>query len=186
MENLISIFLIGLGLSMDAFAASVCKGLSLQKKDIRKTLKTGFYFGFFQALMPIIGFYLATNFADSIKSIDHWIAFILLGLIGLDMIKSSFKKDCPIDSGFDFKSMITISVATSIDALVVGVTFAFFNFNIFQAALIIGIITFFMSVLGVSLGSVLGIKYKQRAEIVGGIILIAMGFKILFEHLNLF
>jgi len=119
MENLISIFLIGLGLSMDAFAASVCKGLSLQKKDIRKTLKTGFYFGFFQALMPIIGFYLATNFADSIKSIDHWIAFILLGLIGLDMIKSSFKKDCPIDSGFDFKSMITISLATSIDALVV-------------------------------------------------------------------
>ncbi|RVU55108.1 manganese efflux pump MntP family protein [Anaerosphaera multitolerans] len=185
MENLLSVSLIGLGLSMDAFAASVCKGLSLQRRDFKKSVKAGTYFGLFQGLMPVIGFLLANNFANEIKDIDHWVAFILLGVIGLNMIKESFDKDCPIDCDFNFKSMVTIAIATSIDALAIGVTFAFLNVKIIQSSLLIGIITFFISILGVELGNIFGIRYKQKAEFAGGIILILMGTKILFEHLNL-
>ncbi|WP_455258752.1 manganese efflux pump MntP [Peptoniphilus asaccharolyticus] len=183
MESILSISMIGVGLAMDAFAASICKGLSLTKRDFSKTIKVGLCFGIFQTIMPIFGFLLASTFADKIKSIDHWVAFFLLSYIGFNMIKESRVATCDLDSGFDFKSLVLIGIATSIDAMAVGISFAFLNVEIYSASILIGLITFIISMLGVTLGNIFGIKYKQAAELVGGIILIAMGIKILIEHL---
>lgn len=183
MESILSISVIGVGLAMDAFAASVCKGLSLSKKDFSKIVKVGVCFGLFQTIMPILGFILANTFAEKIKFIDHWVAFILLGYIGINMIKESRIATCDVDDGFDFKSLAMIGIATSIDAMAVGISFAFLNVEIYSASILIGIITLFISMAGVMIGNIFGIKYKQLAELAGGIILIAMGFKILIEHL---
>jgi len=177
---------IGVGLAMDAFAVSVCKGLSMKKLTISKAGIVGLYFGAFQALMPMIGYFLGVGFKDSITAIDHWIAFVLLGLIGGNMIKEALgdEEEC-CDDDLSFKTMLMLAIATSIDALAVGVTFAFLNVNIYLAASIIGITTFVISVCGVKIGNVFGLKYKSKAELVGGVILILMGVKILLEHLSI-
>lgn len=186
--TIMSIFtLLGLavGLSMDAFAVSICKGLALQKFSIQKGLIAGLWFGGFQALMPLIGYFLGAQFKDRIEAIDHWIAFILLGFIGCNMIREALSKEeeCSDDS-FDFKTMLLMAVATSIDALAVGITFAFLNVaNIWTAIGIIGCTTFLFSFAGVRIGNAFGSRYKSKAELAGGIILIALGIKILLEHL---
>lgn len=175
---------IGIGLAMDAFAVSVCKGLSMKRLTVAKMGKVGFYFGFFQAVMPMLGYFLGVGFKESITSIDHWIAFILLGLIGGNMIKEALgdeQEDC--DDDLSFKTMLMLAIATSIDALAIGVTFAFLNVNIYLACAIIGVTTFIISVAGVKIGNVFGLRYKAKAELAGGIILILMGLKILLEHL---
>ncbi len=183
----LELFMIGVGLSMDAFAVSICKGLSVPKLKLKHALICGLYFGVFQALMPTIGYLLGIQFQSLITSIDHWIAFILLGFIGLNMIKESREKDEEIeeanDESFGFKNMVVLAVATSIDALAVGVTFAFLNVNIVPAVTLIGLTTFTLSAIGVKIGNIFGLKYKSKAEMFGGIVLIAMGVKILIEHL---
>ncbi|MGI6080580.1 MAG: manganese efflux pump MntP family protein [Candidatus Avilachnospira sp.] len=184
------IFMIGAGLSMDAFAASVCKGLSAERINPKNAVITGLYFGGFQAGMPLLGYFLGTGFKDAIMSIDHWIAFILLLLIGLNMIKESREKeDCGCDKGeetelFSPKELLPLAVGTSIDALAVGVSFAFLNVNIITAVCLIGVTTFVFSALGVGAGSRLGMRFKSWAEFAGGLILILMGTKILLEHLG--
>ncbi len=181
--GLIEIILIGIGLAMDAFAVSICKGLSMKKMDWKKAIIIGLYFGGFQALMPAIGYFLGIGFETKIKNIDHWVAFILLSFIGINMIKEAFQEnDKDADENIDFKTMIILSIATSIDALTVGITFAFLNVNIFLAISIIGIITFIISSIGVKIGNVFGDKYESKAEITGGVILILIGLKILLEH----
>lgn len=184
--SLPSLFIIAVGLSMDAFAVSICKGLALQKVTLKKAGIVGLWFGGFQALMPFAGYLLGSRFEGYITSIDHWIAFALLGLIGISMIKEALSKDeeCADDS-LDMKTMFLLAVATSIDALAIGVTFAFLQVNIVPAVAFIGIITLLLSALGVKVGNVFGVKYKARAELAGGIILILMGFKILLEHLGI-
>lgn len=182
----IEILLIGIGLSMDAFAVSICKGLSTRKLEIKHALICGGYFGFFQGFMPLIGYILGVQFKDKIESIDHWIAFILLVLIGLNMIKEAFDEDEDCNPDFSLKAMIPLAIATSIDALAIGVTFAFLNVNILYAIIIIAITTFLISMVGVKIGHVFGSRYKSKAEIIGGIILIFIGIKILFEHLGIF
>ena len=184
--SFLELLTIGVGLAMDAFAVSVCKGLSMKKLTVSKAGIVGFYFGAFQALMPVIGYFLGVGFKASITAVDHWIAFILLGLIGGNMIKEALsdeEENC--DDDLSFKTMIMLAIATSIDALAVGVTFAFLNVNIFLAASIIGVTTFVISVCGVKIGNVFGLKYKSKAELAGGIILILMGVKILLEHLSI-
>ena len=184
--GLAELFVIAVGLSMDAFAVSVCKGLSVQKMKLSHALTGGVYFGGFQGLMPFIGYLLGTQFEEAIVSIDHWVAFVLLGLIGLNMIKESRDTDCEtLDSSFGVKAMIPLAVATSIDALAVGVTFAFLRVNIFWAVFFIGVITFTLSSIGVKVGNVFGSKYKSKAEFAGGVILVLMGTKILLEHLGI-
>lgn len=169
---------------MDAFAVSVCKGLAMQKVTIKKAALVGMWFGGFQALMPAAGYILGIQFKDKITSIDHWIAFGLLGLIGFNMIRESFSgEEKEADESLDFKTMLLLAVATSIDALAVGVTFAFLQVNILAAVSFIGAVTFLLSVLGVKIGNVFGSRYKSKAELAGGIILIVLGIKILFEHL---
>ena len=173
---------------MDAFAVSVCKGLATQKLLPRHYLITGLWFGGFQALMPIIGFSLGSTFEQYITAIDHWVAFILLGIIGANMIKEAFSKeveDC--DDGFAVKTMAVMAVATSIDALAVGITFAFMINSLSHlifAVIAIGIITFTLSAVGIKVGNLFGSRYEKRAEIVGGVILILLGIKILLEHLG--
>ena len=185
--SVFEIFIIGIGLSMDAFAVSICKGLSLSKISIKKVLIVALYFGGFQALMPLLGYLLGTGFQRQIASIDHWVAFLLLSLIGVSMIKESMDKDNEeSNSSLAFKHMIVLAVATSIDALAVGVTCAFLQVQIVQAVAIIGITTFLLSMVGVKIGNVFGAKYKSKAEFVGGVILILMGLKILVEHLGIF
>lgn len=183
--NLWELFIIAVGLSMDAFAVSICKGLSVRKVCPKHALTVGIYFGGFQALMPLVGYYLGTHFQSLIASIDHWIAFILLGIIGFNMIRESREDNEELDSCFHFKAMIPLAVATSIDALAVGITFAFLRVNIIPAVSFIGIITFILSAVGIKIGNVFGLKYKSKAELFGGIVLILMGFKILFEHLGI-
>lgn len=184
--NLIEILVIGIGLSMDAFAVAVCKGLSLKKINLKQALIVGVYFGGFQALMPFLGYVLGKGFQEQIQSIDHWIAFILLAIIGGSMIKESLEKDDEEpDSSLSFKTMVVLAIATSIDALAVGVTFAFLQVEIFSAIAIIGVTTLILSMVGVKIGNVFGLKYKSKAEFIGGGILILMGIKILLEHLNL-
>ncbi|MBR5247576.1 MAG: manganese efflux pump [Lachnospiraceae bacterium] len=182
----ITLFVIALGLSMDAFAVSICKGLAMKKITLKKAAIVGLWFGGFQGLMPLIGYILGSQFEHYITTIDHWIAFILLGLIGLSMIKEALGKEeeCQDDS-LAFKAMLVLAVATSIDALAVGITFAFLSVNIFSAVLFIGVITFVLSMIGVKAGNVFGIRYKSKAELAGGIILILMGTKILLEHLGI-
>lgn len=178
------LFIIAVGLAMDAFAVAVCKGLSAPKITIKHSLTAGLYFGGFQALMPLIGFFLGKNFKNFVESVDHWIAFVLLALIGANMIKEAFSKDEEVDASFGFKAMLPLAVATSIDALAVGITFAFLSVNIVPAVSFIGVVTFVLSATGVFLGSKFGAKYKSKAELAGGIVLILMGTKILLEHLG--
>ena len=177
------IFLLAVGLSMDAFAVSVCKGLSVQRLKPRHGAICGAYFGGFQALMPLIGWLLGRQFESLIKNIDHWIAFVLLVLIGANMVRESFGKDEELNDSFSFKTMLPLAIATSIDALAVGVTFAFLEVQIVPAILLIGVTTFAISAAGVKTGNVFGAKYKSKAELAGGIILILLGTKILIEHL---
>lgn len=169
---------------MDAFAVAVCKGLSLKKINFANAAWVGLWFGAFQALMPLIGYILGTQFSDKIQAVDHWIAFILLGLIGANMLKEAFSKEeeCT-DSNLTPKAMLPLAVATSIDALAVGVTFAFLDVSIVPAVSFIGVITFVLSAIGVKVGNIFGVKYKSKAEIAGGVILIVLGIKILLEHL---
>lgn len=180
----IELFLVAVGLSMDAFAVSICKGLSMQKMKWKHAIIIGLYFGIFQAGMPLIGYFLGVQFENKITSIDHWIAFILLGLIGVNMIREALNPDEEEkNDSIGFKVMFGLAVATSIDALAVGVTLAFLKTKIILAVLFIGITTFIISMLGVKIGNVFGTKYKTKAELFGGILLIFMGIKILIEHL---
>lgn len=188
--NLFELFIIAVGLSMDAFAVSICKGLSLQKLRFKNALTVGLYFGIFQGGMPLIGYILGIQFQDKITAFDHWIAFVLLGIIGLKMIKEALEKEPEHEIASDdvseelgFKNMTILAIATSIDALAVGVTFAFLNVNIIPAVSFIGIVTLVLSMVGVKIGNIFGTKYKSKAELAGGIILILMGSKILLEHL---
>lgn len=184
--GLIELFFIAVGLSMDAFAVSICKGLSAPRLRLRHSLICGGYFGLFQALMPLLGWLLGVRFQAMIASLDHWIAFILLGIIGINMIRESRDTDAEsLDSSFGFKAMLPLAVATSIDALAVGVTFAFLNVNILWAVTFIGVITFILSSIGVKVGHVFGLRYKGKAEFAGGLILVLMGCKILLEHLGI-
>ena len=180
----IEIILIGVGLSMDAFAVSICKGLSTQRLKPSHYLIIGAWFGGFQALMPAIGYLLGATFEKYITAFDHWIAFILLVLIGGNMIKESFSKEEEQgNDSFSFRVMLPLAIATSIDALATGVTFAMMGVNIWIAIAITGLTTFVFSVAGVKIGNLFGSRYQSKAELVGGLILIAMGFKILVEHL---
>lgn len=186
--SLWELFVIAVGLSMDAFAVSICKGLSVKHVKWKHALICGAYFGGFQALMPFLGFLLGTQFKDLITSIDHWIAFVLLALIGANMLKESFGEENEEEKNpsFGFKTMLPLAVATSIDALAVGVTFAFLDIGsrILAAVLFIGAITFTLSMIGVRVGSIVGEKFKAWSERFGGAVLILMGVKILLEHLG--
>ena len=191
--GLLELFLIAVGLSMDAFAVAVCKGLCMRKVTVKKAGIVGLYFGAFQAGMPLLGYALGVQFQDRITALDHWIAFVLLGLIGTNMIREALSKGeedcvCPTDEKEELgaKNMLLLAVATSIDALAVGVTFAFLKVQIIPAVSFIGIITFSLSAAGVKIGNVFGVRYKSKAELAGGIILILMGTKILLEHLGVF
>lgn len=183
--SVIEIAIIGIGLPMDAFAVSICKGLAMKKMSYQKAIIIALFFGGFQALMPAIGYVLGTTFASKIAAIDHWIAFILLGLIGVNMIKEALGKedDECLDDALHFGDLIMLSIATSVDALAVGITFAFFNVSIVLSTSIIGFITFIICIIGVKVGNVFGEKYKSKAELTGGILLIIMGCKILLDHL---
>ena len=185
--GLVEIILIAISLAMDAFAVSICKGLSMKKMDWKKAIIIALYFGLFQGGMPLIGYILGVGFEESIKFIDHWIAFGLLAFIGGNMIKEALSKneDDEVDDKVDFKTMIVLAIATSIDALAVGVTFAFLNVNIILAVSLIAIITFIISCIGVKLGNVFGDKYEKKAELAGGIVLVLIGLKILLEHLGI-
>ena len=183
--NFLNIFLTGFALSMDAFAVSVCKGLAMPKCTFKKAAIVGLWFGGFQALMPAIGYVLGAQFQETIASIDHWIAFVLLALIGGNMIHEALDNDEEeADASLDVKTMFLLAVATSIDALAIGITFAFLKVNIIPAVCFIGIVTFIISFAGVKIGNVFGARYKNKAEIVGGVILILLGLKILLEHLG--
>lgn len=183
--SIIEIALIGVGLAMDAFAVSICKGLAMRRMNYKKAIIIAAFFRVFQALMPALGYVLGTTFANKIAAIDHWIAFILLALIGANMIKEALSSDddeCQDDS-LRLGDLIMLSIATSIDALAVGITFAFFNVSLLLSVSMIGIITFIICVIGVKVGNVFGEKYKSKAELAGGLILIVMGAKILIDHL---
>lgn len=177
------IIILAVGLSMDAFAVSICKGLSVKKLKPRHCVISGLYFGGFQAGMPLIGWLLGKQFESLIKSVDHWIAFALLCLIGANMIRESFGDPDELNASFSPRTMLPLAVATSIDALAVGVTFAFLDVDILSAVLIIGCTTFLFSAAGVKIGNIFGTKFKSKAELLGGIVLIAIGIKILIEHL---
>lgn len=183
--SLWELFIIAVGLSMDAFAVSVCKGLSVQKVKVKHALTVGLYFGGFQALMPLIGYLLGTNFQGLITDIDHWIAFILLAIIGGNMIRESRSEADKVGGSFSVKAMLPMAIATSIDALAIGVTFAFLRVNIVPAVSFIGITTFVLAIAGIKVGNVFGCKFRAKAEAFGGIVLILMGTKILLEHLGI-
>ena len=182
--SILELFILAVGLSMDAFAVSVCKGLSLGKIKPKHMCIAGAWFGGFQALMPLIGYFLGSFFAEMIEKYDHWVAFVLLAIIGGNMIKESFGKDEKVDSSMDVKSMLLLAIATSIDALAVGVTFAFLQVQIVPAVSCIGVITFIFSAVGVKIGSLFGTKYKSKAELFGGIVLVLIGIKILLEGIG--
>jgi len=205
--SFLELLLVAIGLSMDAFAVAVCAGLTMPKVTVKKSLIVGLYFGIFQGVMPLIGYMLATQFADKITAFDHWIAFGLLCFIGGKMIVGSFKKEgchdreCPAETCADrecpggerpdtketsLKPAKMLALATSIDALAVGVSFAFLKVDIIPAVLSIGIITLILSMAGVKIGNVFGIRFKSKAELAGGIILVLMGLKILLEHTGIF
>ena len=184
--GIVEITLLGIGLAMDAFAVSICKGLSMKKMNWKNTIIIALYFGIFQALMPVIGYFLGTTFEGLVTKFDHWIAFALLLAIGGSMIKEAFSKDEENKNDkVDFKTMSVLALATSIDALAVGITFAFFEVNVLLAVTIIGLITFIISIIGVKIGNRFGDKFQSKAELMGGIILILLGIKILLEHLNI-
>ncbi|MCH5264450.1 MAG: manganese efflux pump [Lachnospiraceae bacterium] len=184
--GILELLLLGAGLSMDAFAVSICKGLSVSQMKIRHAVIAGLYFGGFQALMPFLGWLLGRQFQSLIDSIDHWVAFGLLLIIGANMIRESFgKEEGDVDASFSFRVMLPLAVATSIDALAVGITFAFLQVDIVRAMLLIGATTFLFSAAGVKIGNVFGMRYKARAELAGGVVLILLGVKILLEHLGI-
>ena len=182
------LFVLAVGLSMDAFAVSICKGLSMKKAGIREGAICGVWFGGFQALMPLIGFFLGTLFAEAIEKFDHWVAFGLLAVIGINMLKEAFeKKECENCGCDDLspKKMFVMAIATSIDALAVGVSLAMAgDVNIYLAVLLIGVVTFTLSAVGVKVGNVFGSRFEKKAQIAGGVILILLGLKILLEHLG--
>ena len=183
--GLIQLFVLAVGLSMDAFAVSVCKGLSIRELKLRHALVVGAWFGAFQALMPAAGWLLGSAFAELIKSVDHWIAFVLLVLIGGNMIREAFgHEDADADPSLAPVTMLLLAVATSIDALAVGVTFAFLGVDILPAVTLIGVCTFLLSAAGVKIGNVFGSRYKSGAELAGGVVLVLIGVKILLEHLG--
>ena len=181
----LELFILAVGLSMDAFAVSVCKGLSVKKVGVKHAALAGLYFGGFQFLMPVIGYLLGFRFESVIESIDHWVAFVLLAFIGGNMIKESFGKAEELNDDFGVKTMLLMAIATSIDALAVGITFAFLEVQILPAAGLIGVTTFLLSFVGIYIGNAFGTRYKSRAELAGGIILVVIGVKILLEHLGI-
>ena len=184
--NLLSVFLIGVGLSMDAFAAAICKGLYIRKNFLEKSFVIALFFGVFQAAMPYIGYLLGSIFAEKLQAVDHWIAFVLLSIIGVNMIRESRDKTCTIEEDrLDLKNLFMLAIATSIDALAVGVSFAFLKIKISLAVFVIGLTTFVISFLGVRIGRAFGIALKDKAQVAGGLILIFLGLKILVEHLGL-
>ena len=182
---------LAIGVSMDAFAVSICKGLCMKKSSLKACVICGSWFGGFQALMPLIGFFLGSLFAKYIVAVDHWVAFVLLAIIGANMLKEAFTKDeceCCDASGADlsFKTMFVMAIATSIDALAVGISLAMAgNVNIFTAIALIGVFTFFMSAVGVQIGNIFGSRFEKPAQIAGGVILVLLGAKILLEHLGI-
>ncbi len=191
--SLIELFIIAVGLSMDAFAISICKGLSLRSTTtLKRAGLVGLYFGVSQAVMPVVGYFLGSQFHHKITAFDHWIAFVVLGLIGFNMVRESRNGECEqddssevccdVDESLNFKNMCPLAIATSIDALAVGITFSLLKVDIIPAASFIGIVTFTISALGVKVGSVFGSKYKSKAELIGGLMLMFMGLKILLEH----
>lgn len=184
--GILELILIAIGLGMDAFAVSICKGISMPKMNWKKAIIIGLYFGIFQAVMPVIGYTLGKAFENLVTSIDHWIAFGLLLIIGIKMLIDAFKDDnVSVNDSVNWKVMIILAIATSIDALAVGITFAFLQVNLLLAVLIIGIITFILCVIGTKIGNNFGNKFENKAEILGGIVLILIGVKILLEHLNI-
>ena len=187
--GIVELIFLALGLSMDACAVSICKGLSMKKAGIKEGAICGVWFGGFQALMPLIGFFLGTLFADAIEAFDHWVAFGLLAVIGINMLKEAFEKSECEECGSDdlsVKKMFVMAVATSIDALAVGVSLAMAgNVNIFLAVVLIGVVTFCMSAAGVKVGNVFGSRFEKKAQVAGGCILIILGIKILLEHLGI-
>ena len=183
--TILELFILAVGLSMDAFAVAVCKGLAIGRIQWKHVLIVGLWFGGFQALMPLIGYLLGSSFAEYIAAVDHWIAMILLVLIGANMVRESMDRDPEhVNPSLGFRTMLVMAIATSIDALAVGVTFAFLEVRILPAVAFIGVITFLLSALGVKVGSIFGTKYKSKAELAGGIILILLGIKILLEHIG--
>ena len=183
--GLIEIIVLAIGLSMDAFAVSIMLGLSVKKPTLKQILIPGIYFGFFQMMMPLTGYFAGAFFAHKIQKFDHWVAFALLVLIGGKMIMESFsKEDKKVNENpFQISTMLLLAIATSIDALAVGITFAFFKTTIFTPIIIIGITTFVISICGVKIGNIFGMKFKSKAEFFGGTLLILLGIKILIEHL---
>ena len=188
--GIVELLVLAVGVSMDAMAVSVCKGLAMKKATFRNAMTCGIWFGGFQALMPLAGFYLGTIFADAIEKFDHWVAFVLLAIIGINMLKEALEKgdSCSVqDADLSFKTMLLMAIATSIDALAVGISLAMVleGGQIFLAVLLIGIMTCGLSALGVKIGNVFGCKFEKRAQIAGGVILVLLGTKILLEHLEI-
>ncbi len=183
------LLLLAVGLSMDAFAVSVCKGLSVKKAGLKECSICGSWFGSFQALMPLAGFFLGTLFAEAIEAFDHWVAFGLLAIIGINMLKEAFSKGCDCESNnadLSVKTMFLMAVATSIDALAVGISLAMAgDVNIAVAVILIGVITFLLSALGVKIGNIFGNRFEKKAQVAGGVILILLGVKILLEHMEI-
>ena len=183
--SILEILLLGIGLSMDAFAVSICKGLSTKKLQFKHYLIIGAWFGGFQALMPTIGYFLGSTFEQYITAFDHWVAFVLLAAIGANMIKESFsREESETSASFAFKTMLLMALATSIDALAVGITFAFLRVDILTSVGLIGVTTFALSIVGVAVGHRFGARYEKPATVAGGIVLILIGLKILIEHLT--
>lgn len=191
MAVFLELLFLGIGLAMDAFAVAVCKGLAMRKVNKKQAVVIGLFFGGFQALMPFIGWVLGSQFETYITSIDHWIAFALLGLIGGKMIFEALKPEedveiAEMDAPLDLKEILVLAVATSIDALAIGITFAFLDYPIVEAVTIIGVVTFFIAIGGVYAGNFFGNKYKRKAELAGGVILVLLGLRILLSHLGVF
>ena len=191
MAVFLELLFLGIGLAMDAFAVAVCKGLAMRKVNKKQAVVIGLFFGGFQALMPFIGWVLGSQFETYITSVDHWIAFALLGLIGGKMIFEALKPEedveiAEMDAPLDLKELLVLAVATSIDALAIGITFAFLDYPIVEAVAIIGVVTFFIAIGGVYAGNFFGNKYKRKAELAGGVILVLLGLRILLSHLGVF
>lgn len=188
--SILELLLTGVGLSMDAFAVAICQGLCMPRLNWRHASVIALFFGGFQALMPALGWLLGSRFAERIRTVDHWVAFVLLGIIGLNMVREALGPEeetaCGVEAKLDLRRLLVLAVATSIDALAVGVTFAFLDVPILPASSVIGVITFCLSLAGVAVGNCFGARYRRRAELSGGIILIALGAKILLEHLGVF
>ena len=182
----LSVLLIAVGLAMDAFAVAICKGLAMRKPGVKAILVIGLWFGFFQAVMPVIGYLLGSSFYSYISDYDHWIAFALLALIGANMIREALSgEEEGVDDSIGFRTMLVLAIATSIDALAVGISLAMTGDDIVQSAVMIGVVTFLISAVGVKMGSLVGDRFGSRAELVGGVILILIGLRILLDHLGI-